>query len=226
MRERNAGRPAADVFAEVYERGLWGGAGFHSGSGSRGHAAEAYVSFVRDLIGIRGVRSVVDVGCGDFHVAAGIIDYVDSYCGLDIVPEVIARNRKTYDRPGIGFAVHDATRENLPPADLCLVRQVLQHLSNGQVARILANCERYPLVLVTEHHPSPAAAGIANLDKPHGPDTRLDRGSWVDLLQPPFGLRDVNEVLSVGVDRPLYHEGETIRTFLWQPQRREGAWPA
>jgi SAM-dependent methyltransferase len=221
LRARNAKRPASEVFSEVYERGQWGGAAFHSGTGSRGGAAAVYSSYIAQLIRASRAHTVVDVGCGDFHVAAGFADVASLYIGVDIVPAVVHRNRERHGRPGVEFALLDAAREDLPSGDLCLLRQVLQHLSNAQVAAILERCRRYPLVVITEHWPDPRFAGRANVDKPHGPDTRLDSGSWVDLTQPPFGLSRIEDGPVVPAEACLFGPGETIRTHLWRPS----SWP-
>ena len=218
VRRRNATRPVAEVFAEVYAVGGWGdGETFDSGSGSRGEPAARYVDAVRALIQAHDVRTAVDVGCGDFRVAAQFAGDLAHYRGVDVVPDLIARNQAVFGGTACEFAVLDATRDELPDADLCLVRQVLQHLSTVEIAAILDRCERFPLVVVTEHWPAEAARSVPNVDKPHGPDTRLDRGSWVDIGAAPFSRGPVAELVRVPVDRPLFHRGETIRTHLWRP---------
>ncbi|GAB3803360.1 class I SAM-dependent methyltransferase [Micromonospora zhanjiangensis] len=218
IRRRNAGRSAERVFADIYAEGRWGaGETFDSGTGSRGELAIRYAEYVRSLVQRLGVRSVVDVGCGDFRVAGLFADHVESYHGVDVVPAVIARNNELHGAPGVRFSVLDATVRPLPEGDLCLVRQVLQHLSNRQIAGILAHCRQFPTVLVTEHWPAPDRMRRPNIDKPHGPDIRLDRGSWVDITRPPFDCRPVREVLRLSLGLPLFRSGETVRTFLWQP---------
>jgi Methyltransferase domain len=218
IRQRNATRSVEDVFSEIYAAGRWGGGGeFNSGTGSQGDAAARYGRYVRDLLSETGARTAVDLGCGDFRVAAQFVDDLDSYHGVDVVGGLIERNTTLYGRDGVTFCVLDATDCRLPPADVCLVRQVLQHLSNDQIARILHRCRAYPLVVVTEHWPAPEAAGVPNVDKPHGPDTRLDSGSWVNIAEPPFNCQAVEEVLRVPVTVGLYGPGETIATQLWRP---------
>jgi hypothetical protein len=218
VRRRNAARPVADVFAEVYASGSWGqGDTFDSGSGSRGEPAARYVDTVRSLIREHGVHTALDLGCGDFRVAQSFAGELSHYRGVDVVPDLIARNQTVYGGTAVEFAVLDATRDELPDADLCLVRQVLQHLSNVEISAILSRCARFPLVVITEHWPADVARSAPNVDKPHGPDTRLDRGSWVDITAPPFSLAGVTELLRVPVESPLFHHGETIRTHLWRP---------
>jgi SAM-dependent methyltransferase len=218
IRQRNATRSVEDVFSEIYAAGRWGGGGaFNSGTGSRGDAAATYGRYVRELLRATGARTAVDLGCGDFVVAAQFVDDLDAYHGVDIVRDLIERNTRLFGRDGVTFSVLDASDARLPTADVCLVRQVLQHLSNDQIARILHRCRAYPLVVVTEHWPAQEAARVPNIDKPHGPDTRLDRGSWVNIAEPPFNCGAVEEVLRMPVSVALCQPGETITTQLWRP---------
>jgi hypothetical protein len=72
----------------------------------------------------------------------------------------------------------------LPPADVCLVRQVLQHLTNDDIHRALPHLRAYPYVVVTEH--LPVAMARPNANKRPGPGVRATRGSGVVLHEPPF----------------------------------------
>jgi len=227
MRRRNVGRTAEEVFAEVYEKGLWGSRNaavpgsqelFHSGSGSRGAVSARYVATIRGFLGETGARTVVDVGCGDFSVASGFVDQLDEYVGIDVVDSLIRRNSADFGRPGIRFLKANAAREELPKADVCLIRQVLQHLSNDEVSAILRGAAHFRWVIVTEHEPAPRRRTGPNRDKPHGPDTRLDSGSWVDIAAPPFECTPVTELANVPADEPLYSPGEVIRTVVWEPK--------
>ena len=218
-RRGNAVRSAQDVFSEIYATGQWGSSGesFDSGSGSWGLPAQSYVKFVRELIENSETRRAVDIGCGDFRVASGFVDLLDSYVGVDVVPELIDRNMAEFGRPGLSFLALDAAISELPDGDICFIRQVLQHLSNNEITSILQRCSHFPIVVVTEHWPASEHRTRANRDKPHGADTRLDRGSWVDIAERPFRCGPTRECLVVPVDRPEYQMGETIRTVVWTP---------
>jgi hypothetical protein len=75
--------------------------------------------------------------------------------------------------------------DELPEADLCLVRQVLQHLSNAEILHIVPKLSKYRYAIVTEH--VYVGRGLRpNVDKPHGPGTRIPRRSGVFLECPPF----------------------------------------
>ena len=87
----------------------------------------------------------------------------------------------------------------LPDGDVCFVRQVLQHLSNDQILKILPKLAAYKYVFVTEHIPTRTKSYTPNVDNPHGPDVRLYWNSGVFLEQPPFSVpvSKMREILSV-----------------------------
>jgi len=195
---------AEETFSEIYRRGLWGGG---SGTGSDDLYSRAYCDFVVRFARERGVTRVVDVGCGDFRVGRRIAEAGFEYIGIDVVKDIIERHQGHFGRGRITFMSLDATAEEPPAADLCLIRQVLQHLSNAEIGRVLENCRHYPLNLVTEHLPVGCDV-IPNKDKPHGPDTRLCDASGVFLNEPPFSLA-TEIMLEVPCDC-----GEVLRTVL------------
>ena len=88
----------------------------------------------------------------------------------------------------------DITYDQLPPGDVCFVRQVLQHLSNESILNFLKIIEnKYKYLVVTEHFPS-SKNFVANLDKPNGPDVRLYDQSAVILTEPPFNLKVIKDI--------------------------------
>ncbi len=192
------GQPVRKVFSEIYLRGLWGdekdGSPFYSGPGSEAGVSGPYVQAVKQFIEANGIRSIVDVGCGDFRVGSRLVGPSLSYHGVDVVGDLIRYNSEKFSSAHVVFYCRDVTVDALPAGDLCLIRQVLQHLSNDQVARVLARCEQYPYVIVTEHLPSPTKAWTPNLDIHHGNETRVGYESGLLLDQPPFD-RAVERVL-------------------------------
>ena len=69
---------------------------------------------------------------GDFH-----------YAGCDVVPSLIEHLNETYGGENIEFHCRNIVEDELPDGDLCLIRQVLQHLSNREIERILNNVKKY-----------------------------------------------------------------------------------
>lgn len=178
-----------ETFRRIYRTKAWGDDGerFHSGSGSRGRACEQYCDSVIEFIRDHQVKSVADLGCGDFSVGRRIVEATGvRYIGIDVVPELIEHHRNTVRDPLVSFLCANITVDPLPTASLCLIRQVLQHLSNHEIAKALANLGGFSHVLITEG--VPARPKSINRDKPHGPDVRAIYGSGVYVEQPPFSM--------------------------------------
>jgi hypothetical protein len=197
LNERDRGR---NTFQDIYQRKLWGSDGeskFFSGVGSGGPAAESYVSYMAELLEghareLGRPLRLVDIGCGDFRVGGALLDRVPdlTYIGCDIVPELVAYNAANYGRERVGFQQLDAVCDPLPEGDVCLIRQVFQHLSNADIQAILQRLP-YPVVYVSEGQPM-ERIGPFNPDKIAGATVRFDwhlgRGRGVELNQPPYSL--------------------------------------
>jgi hypothetical protein len=130
----------------------------------------------------------VDLGCGDFHIGAQVRGAFGGYTACDVVPGLIAQNRLRHAALGVDFRCIDITTDDLPHAEVVMVRQVLQHLSNrdiaGFVSRIAGTCR---WLVVTEHWPIEDRF-VPNAIKPAGSDIRLAQNSGVVLAEPPFNL--------------------------------------
>jgi len=219
---RVQGMTTAEVFADIYAHNRWGGAPgtFCSGSGSStASIVDPYVACLRRVMPELGATGVVavDLGCGDFSVGRQLVDLCERYIGVDIVDSLVRHNNLTFGSDRIGFQCLDIIENRLPAGNVCFVRQVMQHLSNEQIGRILPKLEQYRWTFVTEHQPSPAWLRQHNLDKPHGGDIRVQRGSGVFLEHPPFAIRRERlelllEIPGHGADED--HDPGVIRTFL------------
>jgi hypothetical protein len=217
---RNANRTPEQVFAEIYREGKWGsGQGpFCSGPGSAEDViARPYVAAVCSFLrSFGGKPHVVDLGCGDFGLGRQLVEDCESYTGIDVVPHLVRHLQGSVDDPRVRFLCMDIVRDELPPGDVCVIRQVFQHLSNEQIGKVLAKLGRYSAVIVTEHYPSDGTKGAPNRDKVHGSGIRLFDNSGVYLDEPPFdiprsAMEQLLEVPGHGFDG-LYDPG-VIRTF-------------
>jgi SAM-dependent methyltransferase len=208
---RFAPKTAAETFNEIYAKNLWGGkpGEFWSGDGSTAEFAVEYSSLISGFIRRNDVKTVVDIGCGDFAVASRFISDDIDYIGIDIVEVLIERNRRLFSSPNVRFEFSNVSESDPPDADLCLIRQVLQHLSNDEIAGILEKCHKFPFVIVTEHYPAPDRELIPNIDIPHGPGMRVYQDSAVVLDKPPFNVSNVSLLFDREGD-----EGTRLKTFL------------
>ena len=195
--EKFADKTVADTFDEIYKKNLWGGkeGEFYSGEGSTQKYSKLYAETVRKFIRENEVKTVVDLGCGDFRVASEIVSNEFKYIGCDVVSSLVAHLNENFANENIEFRRVNIIEDELPDGDLCLIRQVLQHLSNREIEQILKNCEKYRYLIITEHYPNPNREIVPNLDIPHGPEMRLHYDSAVVLDAPPFDLDNVKLLL-------------------------------
>jgi SAM-dependent methyltransferase len=161
------------TFETIYRSNLWGRG---SGLGSDLRSTILYVAYVQHLIGRCNVRTIVDLGCGDWQFSK----YLDlkgcAYLGVDIVASVIAANIAAYARDNIRFENADITSFEVPECDLLLCKDVMQHLTNGNVRSILDRRHAAQIALFTnDYHP-------ANEDSPSGSTRPLD------ITAPPFSV--------------------------------------
>ena len=95
------------------------------------------------------IQSVVDLGCGDWNFSRLIDWSAIRYTGIDTVPEVIEADRKAFVDRG-RFLCLDFIREELPEADLALVKDVLQHWPNDVIRSMMGRLRaQYRYVLIT-----------------------------------------------------------------------------
>jgi SAM-dependent methyltransferase len=179
------------IFSEIYRSKAWGsdGTDFFSGYGSHAaHAVDGYVSAVTHFLSSHPAARVTDLGCGDFNVGKRIRPACGSYVACDVVPELIERNRRVFCGCDIDFRCIDMVSEPIPPGDIVLLRQVLQHLNNKQIAAVLQKLQGYRYLILTEHVPK--GPFRPNIDKPTGAGIRVHGKppSGVVLTKPPFCL--------------------------------------
>lgn len=213
------GLSAREVFTKIYEVGAWGKSsestqGFFSGSGSHdANIVRPYIEALQETFSSFPKKpNVVDLGCGDFYVGSQIRYLFDSYIACDIVESLVDFNKHKYKNLDVDFRVLDLAGDELPNADIVLIRQVLQHVSNKEIcAAIPQIASKYKYLVLTEHLPKDASF-VHNLDEPAGPDIRLGLNSGIILTSPPFNLR-VKEATCIC---EVEDHGGRIRTDLYK----------
>jgi SAM-dependent methyltransferase len=191
--DRSDRKDLSQIFLDIYSGRVWGqrdGWEFYSGSGSHDNSnVEPYVDGLDSYFGASALSlSVLDIGCGDFNVGSQISGKFLHYTAVDVVPELIEYNKQKYDGSGVKFLCIDATRDGMPKADVMILRQVLQHLANDGISRLLNNIRgSYKHLVVVEHVPF-GKEWPRNLDFSSGKDIRLMLNSGVDIEAAPFFL--------------------------------------
>ncbi len=128
-------------FTAVHGENTWRSAESVSGRGSTLHETEAIRRELPGLIEQIGVRSILDIPCGDFHWMQDVTLDVDTYIGADVVDAIVESNRQFADDRR-QFVKLDLTRDPLPEVDLVFCRDCLVHFSYADVRRALANIAR------------------------------------------------------------------------------------
>ena len=217
---RNARRTPREVFTEIYDKGKWGASvsGFCSGAGSSTESVmRPYVQMITEYLQSAGRgKTVVDLGCGDLEIGKRLIPWCSRYIGVDVVPALIGKHALACWGEHVRFLCLDIVGEELPDGDICLLRQVLQHLSNQQIAAVLPKLRKYEVTFITEHYPSRDVGVIPNKDIVHGSRVRAHEGSGAYFDKPPFNIPPhcLEMVLEVpGVGLAGEHDQGVIRTY-------------
>ena len=206
-------RSNAAIFDEIYRKRFWGDSPdpndpYYSGTGSYDKCVPDYVDLVKTIIKKHKVKSVTEIGCGDFAVASQYVEACSDYLGIDVVKGLVDRNIRMFGNANVKFVRSDATKDKLAPSDLCIIRQVLQHLSNRDIQNIFDNLQS-KYVLITEHLPAEDSIRGFNLDKKTGGDIRVQFGSGVFIDRPPFNIHAKNVM-----ERQIADDGSRLITWF------------
>ena len=215
---------AKEIFREIYSKKLWGYSSkeFFSGFGSEEKAVvQPYVQKITDFLKAYTKSNpakprIVDLGCGDFEIGKHFVEYACEYIGVDVVPELIEYLNKTKAKGSLRFLCLDMAVDQLPDGDIAFLRQVLQHLSNEQILKILPKLRKYKIVFITEHYPKQNPWIKYNKNMVTGQSIRMVRNSGVYLGKPPFNLPKaaLQLVLEVpGISIGKGYEPGVIRTY-------------
>lgn len=210
-----------ETFERIYENEIWGRSDdssdlFCSGEGSHNfNVTSVYFAAIENFLNSFEKKiDVVDLGCGDFSVGSKIRHLCNQYVACDITEPLIKRNKIKYKDINVDFRLMDITEDELPHGDVVFIRQVLQHLSNKQIIKVVKKLQReFEYIVVTEHLPI-AKHFTPNLDKPAGPNIRLglgENGSGIILTERPFKLKVKEERVLCEVNS----SGGIIRTYLY-----------
>lgn len=193
---RAVGKNNREIFDDIYANRRWKGDGeISSGLGSATGVFGQYEDFIVKYIEDNGISSMLDIGCGDFQVAGRILSRLSGkvdYIGADVSTVVIEHNTRCHAAENVKFIQLDAVNDPLPTTQLVVVREVLQHLSNSDIGKILSKLQHFEHVLISNH--TTVKATRVNMDIPSGAATRSSFGSRLELSESPFNL-EVETVL-------------------------------
>ncbi|MBI4118482.1 MAG: class I SAM-dependent methyltransferase [Parcubacteria group bacterium] len=170
-----ASQSRAHLFDEIYKKHKWL---FGSGSGSVAVLNRPYIRFVNSVLEKHSdIHTVVDIGCGDWQIGQNLELGNKDYVGCDISRFILEKTKQKFASPRRRFIHLDAVTDELPQGDLVIVRDVLQHLSNKEVARVLSKLGKYKYAIIQNDIRS---GGTRNRDIRTGDFRQLD------ITAPPF----------------------------------------
>ncbi|WP_024772637.1 class I SAM-dependent methyltransferase [Aquimarina macrocephali] len=206
--------PTKDAMEQVYEMKLWGGnkSDFYSGVGSHHpDIINPYIDVLTSfLTSFKKPLTVCDLGCGDFNVGKELVKHTNKYVAVDIVTDLIVRNKEKFKEENLEFHCLDIAVDDLPSGDCVLLRQVLQHLSNAEVQSIVSKLTDFKYVILTEHIPE--GDFIPNKEIISGQGIRLKKQSGLNILAPPFNfkVKEEKQLLSIALNG---YKGIIVTTF-------------
>ena len=128
------------IFTRIYKNNGWGNNSSNPYYGKSGPGSlveynkDTYIPFLKKFITDNNIKTIVDLGCGEFICGPLIYYNLDILCtGYDVYKPVIDFNLKHYQKPKYNFIHLDFYRrkEDIINADMCILKDVLQHWSTN-----------------------------------------------------------------------------------------------
>jgi hypothetical protein len=203
---------AREAFSKIYSTGEWHPT-VKSGIGSDPSRTGRYREILEATIKRLPIKSVVDMGCGDWSFSRSVDWNGLEYTGFDVVPDLIEHHNREFAKPGVSFKCGDAIAGEVPTADLLVSKDVMQHWPNAAVSKFLReSLPRFKYALLTNdvHHYRKGGLLRAYRPKQIGvPNEDIPMGSWrpLRLRDAPFNLKaDVVEVIEMTADDLVWHK--------------------
>lgn len=148
------------IFTNIYKNKNWATKDtmdleFNSGDGSSIINNQKYISFLQNFIRTRNIKSVVDVGCGDWRCGEEIYkDLTVTYSGYDIYDAMIESHSNRYINPLWSFKTLNCARDfdKTVEGELLIIKDVLQHWTDDEIVKALdyfTTSKKYKYILIT-----------------------------------------------------------------------------
>lgn len=178
-----------DRFTQIFTKNIWGSKESFSGPGSVLKQTEIIRREIPKIIDNFNIQSILDIPCGDLNWISRMDLKIMKYLGGDIVPELIANNKRKNQKPNFFFKIIDITRSSLPQSDLILCRDCLVHLSFKDIFSTIRNIQdsrsKYLLTTTFTHRTK---------------NRNIFSGGWrpINLHFPPFNFPKAKLIINEG----------------------------
>ena len=129
------------IFTNIFNTNHWNSTESVSSPGSEKIQTEKIRRELPNLISKFNIKTIIDAPCGDFNWMnmLNIDKYIEQYCGIDIVDDLIINNNKKYSNNKIKFLCKNLINYKVNKADLILCRECLVHISLNDIKLIINN---------------------------------------------------------------------------------------
>jgi hypothetical protein len=181
-----------ETFTNIYETNEWGNNHNKEYSGSSGlgsfieYNKDTYVPFLKKFITDNNIKTIVDLGCGDFKCGKLIYGDLDIiYTGYDAYKKVVDYNSTQHSLSKYSFIHLDFynNKENIINGDLCILKDVIQHWSLDNIYTFLDYLTR---------HKKFKYIIICNCCDQRQDNTDIQNGCWRQLSCENFPLKRYN----------------------------------
>lgn len=172
-------------FKTVYSENLWNNSESVSGEGSTIKCSGPYILFLQNFVKEKSIKSILDLGCGDFNLMRHFDFTGINYLGIDLIEPLIDKNNQTYKSNNIRFEcgiIHDYGFTD--HYDLILCKDVLQHWSNHSVQQFLKLLKNYNYSILTNDY-----SNNNYNNKTHNVNILDSEYTVVDLTAEPYNLK-------------------------------------
>jgi SAM-dependent methyltransferase len=149
------------IFNTIYDNNLWqlnkDSRYSLSGIGSDLDFNIEYIPFLKNFILSNRIKSIIDLGCGDFHIGEYIYNDINNinYYGYDIYENIIKINKDKFNPNKYSFEFIDFLKykDDIISGDLCIIKDVFQHWSNKSIISMmnyLISSKKYKYILVCD----------------------------------------------------------------------------
>ena len=183
-------------FDNIYLNNRWG---YKSGPGSDPEQAQVWIDLVNSFLSKEDVKTILDVGCGDWRLGQKYNLEDKVYTGIDM-SSVILDETMAYAADNIKFIHGDFEFLDVEPVDLIIIKDVLQHLPNSKIINIVNKIKshaRYALF---------CDAYIKLNNRELNTDIPMGRAIPLDLSDEPFSF-DFQEIKRYNGKRIFLYEG-------------------
>ncbi len=140
-----------------------------------------YRGFLESFIALNRIASIVEIDCGDWQHTRFTLPDAVTYLGLDRSAAVVERNNARFASATHRFAVMPADADDIPVAQLLLMKDALQHLGNDSIRALCDTLfPRFAHCLLTDSY--------RKLDTPQNTDIPDGGFRCLDLSAAPFHL--------------------------------------